>query len=119
MKKYLKLFTNSLLIGSVLLLLAGCVYTQVFPEEKHFYTVITKDVDESRANSAAMEKATKICNAEDRILIILDHKSIYQGATDDELTLAQVAKENLRVYPTMQTAHDYKVIFRFKCVIKN
>ena len=118
MKKYLSLFGKILALCPIFLLVAGCVYTQVFPEEKHFFTVVTKDMDETRANSAAMEKAIRICKAEDRRVIILDHKSIYQGATDAELALAQLARKNLGTQPTMRTAHDYKVIFRFKCVEK-
>lgn len=103
--------------GLISLSISGCVYTLVYPEKRHFYTVVTKNMDESIANSAAMEKATRICKAEGRRVIILDHRSLYQGATDSEKTLAEVAKQNLKVNPTMTTAHDYKVIFRFKCDI--
>lgn len=118
MKKHIHLVVKIFFLGLVMILLTGCVYTKVYPEDKHVYTIITKDMNESRANSAAMEKATKICKAEERDVIIIDHKSLYQGATADERALAQVAKENLDVNPTMNTAHDFKVIFKFKCVKK-
>lgn len=118
MKKHIYLFVKILFLGSLALLVAGCVYTQVFPEEKHTYTVVTKDMNEIAANNAAMEKATKICKAEERNLIIIDHKSLYQGATVEQKRLAQLAKEDLLVNPTIATSHDYKVIFKFKCVPK-
>lgn len=118
---------QALMLATLLffIVLIGCSTpsnTVVLPEKNGIYQVITFGSSETKANKAAVAKATDVCNSEGKSMLVLKHASKYQGGLakgDKELIKAGtelaslIENKDLSIDPS--SSNDYKVIMKFQC----
>lgn len=107
---------KSTFIVSALSFLYGCASTTVFPEGNNRYSLVSTSFSESSALEDAKKKATEVCNQQNQTLIVLKHKSVYQGIDKRDKAIIDIADTVLNGNTTSTSnSDDYKVTMKFRC----
>ncbi|EKD91789.1 MAG: hypothetical protein ACD_29C00374G0001 [uncultured bacterium] len=71
--------------------------------------------------NGAVKKANEVCTKQGKKLVVLSHKTKYQGAGKELGTVTSMASQaafmigNVAGVPTSKTATDYKTTLEFEC----
>ena len=115
----------SLILGTLgtVIFLASCstVQTTVIPKAHGNYEVIATAQNSANAQRGAINKATKVCQEQGKILVVKKNRTIYQGSGkelgDISQALSTAAAMNTNtLLPSTKTNTDYKTVTTFKCV---
>ena len=105
----------SALLGAGLLL-AGCSSTTVYPEGNNTYSLVTTSRAQSRAEKGAESKAEKYCKKKGKKLVVLTHKTKYQGIGKEKAAIIGIAGALLTGGAGMGNSNnDYQVSMKFAC----
>ena len=109
-----KLLTAGILLTSVALV--SCANTTVYPEGNGIYSLVATSSSEGTAQNAAKKEASKYCEQQGKQLVVMQHKSHYQGMNKDNQALIGVASAVLTGNSSAgKSMDDYKVDLKFKC----
>lgn len=107
---------------SVTVLMSACstLRTTVIPQSNNQYTVVATAEKGSTAINGGIKKAEKICKGQGKKLVVVSHKTKYQGAGKElgAVTgmVSQVAFATGDLTGvTSKTAEDYKSTVVFEC----
>ncbi|KTD31359.1 hypothetical protein E3983_13370 [Legionella israelensis] len=105
-----------LIMSLSFLLLASCASTTVFPEGGNKFSLVATSSSEGMAESAAKKKASEYCSKQGKELVVLKHKSLYQGVDKSQKALIGLASSILtdRANPA-SSSDDYRVELKFIC----
>ena len=116
-----KVYLYAALVG-IVIILASCstVQTTVIPRANGNYEVIATAANSASAQQGAIDKATKVCQQQNKSLIVKKNHTIYQGAGKELGELSQAfstaASMNSHTYvPTTKSTTDYKTTTTFQC----
>jgi len=111
----------SLLVCSCAML-SGCAMSQstVYPYGDGHYQVVTTARNEADASQGAVQKAQSICQERQKMLVVQNNETIYQGIDKNVHALLDVAHEasfSARgpMIPTGSSDTDYKTTMSFTC----
>lgn len=96
-------------------ILAGCASTTILPEGNGRYSLVTTSSSESYAIKDAKKKAAEKCAEENKALVVLTHKSTYQGIDKNEKAIIGLAGAVLAGNSNTSSPDDYKVTMKFRC----
>ena len=112
MKKLLKIT----MITTFFAFIAGCASTTVFPEGDGKYSLVTTSSSEGYALKEAKKKAMEHCAKLNKELVVIKHKSTYQGMDKNNKALANIAGALLTNNASAgDSSDDYKIEMKFRC----
>ena len=98
------------------LLLAGCASTTILPEGNGKYSLVTTSFSESSAFANAKQKAVEECQKQSKQLVVLNHKSTYQGIDKKDKAMLNIAGALINGNSsTANSSDDYEVTMKFRC----
>jgi hypothetical protein len=101
--------------AAALLLLTSCANTTIYPESNGTYSLVSTSVSQSAAEKDAKEKASKQCEKQGKHLVVLNHKSKYQGMNKADKAVIGLASTLLVGTNTTNSSDDYIVQLKFSC----
>ncbi len=118
--------TKKIAIAATIIIATGAMTacstlrTTVIPQSQNKYTVVATAESGSTAIDGAIKKSQKVCTKQGKKLVVINHKTKYQGAGKTLGTVSsivsQVAFEASNTYvPSTKGAEDYKSIVNFEC----
>lgn len=109
-----KVIGMSLLAGAVLVL-AGCAETTVYPIGNGRYSLVSTSSSQGYAEKYAKKKAAKVCSDKGKQLLVVSHKTVYQGVEKKDAAIIGVAGALVGDAGAGQSNDDYKTTLIFKC----
>ncbi len=102
-------------VGMCLALLAGCASTTIYPEGDNNFSLVTTSSAQGAAESDAKNKAMKYCQKMGQRLVVLKHRTKYQGVPKNEAAIVGLASAVLGSPNTASSSSDYQVTMKFTC----
>lgn len=97
-------------------LLSSCANTTVFPEGDNKFKLVATSSEERYAENAAIKKATEYCQKQGKQVVVLSHKSEYQGVDKSQKAIIGLASSLLTDSGNPASSEDdYRVEVRFAC----
>ncbi len=97
-------------------LLTGCASTTVFPLGHNKYSLVASSSSQGSAESAAKSKAQAVCKKHGKHLVVLSHRTKYQGVNKSDKAMMNIAGAVLAGDPAVADSNsDYKVTMKFAC----
>lgn len=108
------------LLSSFGLVACSTTTTTIYPGRHGVYQAVSLSRNQGDGVTASMQKARKICAAQGRSLVVLNHRSHYQGTDKEAGEISEVASDAVLgttgVYvPSLKQNNDYKTVIRFRC----
>lgn len=117
--KKIVIATTIILVASVMTA-CSTLRTTVIPQSQNKYTVVATAENGSTVINGAIKKAQMVCTNQGKKLVVISHKTNYQGAGKTLGTVSsivsQVAFDAGNTYvPSTKGSEDYKSTVVFEC----
>ena len=112
---------SAITIMSFMVAACSTLKTTVIPQSQNKYTVEATAENSATVINGAIKKAQMICTNQNKKLMVLSHKTQYQGAGKTLGTVTNMVSKmafatgDINVIPTTKTAEDYKSTVVFEC----
>lgn len=96
-------------------LLTSCAQTTIYPTGNDTYSSVSTSSDEGYAEKDGQKKAEEQCTKQGKHLVVLNHKTEYQGVDSQTKLIGGIAGGLLGGGNPTTSSSDYKVKMTFKC----